>query len=146
MLQEVKTTSIIPLDVQEYSVANKGKSFFKEFTRLNKDDKMFQLITLGSLGILAYGLTNGVVTGDFTQAKYAAGLFGMCSLIKGNMAEDEEVSKTCIKLGSIASIIFFLTHGDSSHIIINEENTNPLRCTSYPPSILENLKQAWNIS
>lgn len=136
------------LDKHVSSQKNKtkeGTSNFHKFIQLNKDDKMYALCTLLSLGAITYGLTNGFVTGDFTQAKFGTGLLGMCNLIKGNLSDDDQTSKTCIKLGSIASIIFILSSVGESAIYLSNKG-NPLKCTPSPESILQSLKKAWNIT
>lgn len=126
--------------------AKEDRSIFHKFVQLSKDDRMYGLCTLVSLGAITYGVTNGFVTGDFTQAKFGTGLLGMCNLIKGNLSNDDKISKTCIKLGSIASIIFFLSSGDSTSIILKEIDQKTLKCSLYTPSILDIFKKALGFS
>lgn len=117
----------------------------REIVKICKDDKLYAATTLFSLSVIAYGVMNGFATGDFDQIKFGTGLLGVCNLIKGNLSNNHEVSKVCIKLGSIASIASFLAPTQGSSIILQQENYH-LRCHIESPSVLELFKEKLGVS
>lgn len=117
----------------------------KGIVKICKGDKLYAASTLLSLSYIAYGVMNGCVTGSFDQFKYGKGLFGMCNLIKGNLSNDNDLSKVCIKLGSVLSIASFLFPSERSSIILPKDDYT-LKCRIESPSVLNLFKKSLGLS
>ena len=92
-------------------------NFITNYVQACTDNKMQAMLTLGSLGCITYGLTNGFMTGDFRAVYSGVGMLGMSNLLTGILSDDSNVSQTCSKVGTAASILFIgLTNSSSPFI------------------------------
>ncbi len=133
------------ITAQQKQEAERNDLSLRGIVKICKDDKLYATVSLLGLGNVAYGIINGFATGDFDQIKYGTGLLGMCNLIKGNLSNDNEVSKICIKLGSVASIASFLFPTQTTSIILPKDGYS-LRCYVESPSVLDLFKRTFGFS
>lgn len=142
----VETTITEEISLEKRKGSEKFDLSLKGIVNLCKEDNLYATHTLLSLSLVAYGIINGCVTGDFAQVKFGTGLFGMCNLIKGQLTNDNEVSKLCIKLGTISSIASFLFPLHQSDVFFLLKDDYYYRCHIKTSSVYDLCKKSLGFS
>lgn len=155
-LQGLSVTGVLPLGYHFNKISTQqawnielqdNASTFHKVVQICQNDSLYGTGTVASLGLITYGLANGFVTGDFSQAKVGIGGLGMLNLILGNisrLSDNDKAAKTCIQVGSLASVAFFLLSQKQGNIMIPFGNSL-YRCVPETKSILDMFKQALNV-